>query len=55
MRVVIKFRESSQFVNLVADEFHEDGEFIKAYNGAELVGMFLIADIKAAYRTEQKN
>lgn len=55
MRVTIKFRESSQFVNLVADEFHEDGEFIKVYLGPELVGIFLIEDVKMAYRTEQKN
>lgn len=53
-RVIIKFNDTSQFVNLEATEFHEDGNFIKAYKGNELVAMCDISVVKVAYLTEQK-
>lgn len=54
-RVVILFNDSDFYVNLEASEFHEDGKFIKAYNGNELVAMSDISVVKAAYLTEQKD
>lgn len=41
------------YVNLEAEEFHEDEGFLKAYQRTELVGIFKIDTITAAYRTEQ--
>lgn len=54
-RVVIQFNDSDFYVNLEASEFHEDGRFIKAYNGNILVAMCDIDVVKAAYITEQKD
>lgn len=42
------------FVNIEADEFHEDGEFLKAYLHNELVFITRMDNVKTAYRTEQK-
>lgn len=53
-RVIIKFNDTNQFVNLEATEFHEDGNFLKAYRGNELVAMCDISAVKVAYITEQK-
>jgi hypothetical protein len=53
-RVIIKFNDTNQFVNLEAEEFHEDGNFIKAYNHSELVAMVDISVVKVAYITEHK-
>ena len=53
-RVIIRFKDVDQYVNLEATEFHEDGNFIKAYKGNELVAMCDISVVKIAYITEQK-
>lgn len=53
MRVIVKFPDG--YVNIVAEEFHEDGDFIKIYdNNNELVGIFKTEYINCAYRTEQQ-
>lgn len=52
MRVIVKFNSCNQYVNLEADEFHEDGGFIKVFKGNELVGIFALEEVKMAYRTE---
>ena len=54
-RVIIRFKDIDQYVNLEAEEFHEDGNFIKAYNHNELVAMCDISVVKVAYITEQKD
>lgn len=54
MRVIVKFNSSNQYVNLEADEFHEDGSFIKVFKGNEIVGIFALEEVKMAYRTEMK-
>lgn len=45
--------DKNGFVNIEADEFHEDGDFLKAYYHNELVFMTLLSNVKTAYRTEQ--
>lgn len=54
-RVIFWFNDTKNFVNVEAEEFHEDEGFLKAYSEHnELVAMFDIKIIKGAYRTEQK-
>lgn len=52
-RCVFYFGDNN-YVNIEADEFHEDEEFLKAYYHNEFVGMFKIDQVKAAYRTERE-
>lgn len=53
-RVIVRFRESADYVNLNAEEFHEDKEFFKVYNShQELVGAFLQTEISRIYITEK--
>jgi hypothetical protein len=53
-RVIVKFKDTDEYVNIEAEEFHEDGEYIKAYSDHnELVGMFVINNIKTIYRSEK--
>lgn len=56
-RVIVRFKnEAEGYVNIEAQEFHEDGEYIKAYSERhELVGMFLSSDIKAIWRSEKES
>lgn len=53
-RCVFYFCDNN-YVNIEADEFHEDEGFLKAYKHNELVGMFKIEEVKAAYRTEKES
>lgn len=53
-RVIIKFNDDT-YVNAEADEFHEDGEYVKAYKKNELVVMCKTSELKLAYFTEKKN
>ncbi len=53
-RVIIKYTDTDQYINVEAEEFHEDGNFIKAYNHNELVAIADINFVKTAYITEQK-
>lgn len=53
-KLIIKFNESNDYICVSADEFHEDGNFIKAYKNNELVALVDINALKAAYITEQK-
>lgn len=52
-KCVFYFNDNDNYVNLEAEEFHEDNGFLKAYQRNELVGIFKIDCIKAAYRTEK--
>ena len=53
-RITFWFNDSSNYVSVIADEFHEDEGFLKAYEHNELVALFDIKNIKGAYRTEEK-
>lgn len=53
-RCIFWFKDNENYVNVEADEFHEDEGFLKAYLHNELVAMFLIDIVKGAYRTEGK-
>lgn len=54
-RVIFLFNDSDGYVNVEAEEFHEDDGFLKAYSShSELVAMFDIKVIRGAYRSEQK-
>jgi hypothetical protein len=46
--------KDDKYANLNADEFHEDGDILKAYKGSELVGYFNKDEVLAAYRSEGK-
>ena len=53
-RVIVRFKDNDEFVNIEAEEFHEDGEYIKVYSEHnELIGMFHIPSIKVIYRSER--
>ena len=53
-RVVVKFKnEADDFINVEADEFHEDGEYIKAYLHNELVAMVLSSEVRIAYISQK--
>ena len=53
-RVTFWFNDSDNYVSVIADEFHEDEGFLKAYAHNELVAMFDTKIVKGAYRTEEK-
>lgn len=56
VRVVVRFKNLDDgYVNLEAEEFHEDGEFIKAYKHNELVGLFRIEEVRIAYRSDKND
>lgn len=54
-RFIARFNDGNPYLNTEATEFHEDGNFIKAYNGNELVAMCDMSVVQVAYITEQKN
>ena len=53
-RCIFWFKDNENYVNVEADEFHEDDGYLKAYLHNELVAMFLIEIIKGAYRSDAK-
>lgn len=54
-RVTFWFNDSENYVSVEAEEFHEDGNFLKAYSSHnELVALFDMKIIKGAYITEPK-
>lgn len=54
VRCTFIFKDKS-YANIKADEFHEDGDYLKAYNGLELVGYFHKDEVIIAYRSEEKD
>jgi hypothetical protein len=52
-RVIARFvKDEDGYINIPAEEFHEDGDFIKVYSEhQELVGMFRPEDIRIIYRS----
>ena len=55
-RLTFWFNDSDNYVSVEAEEFHEDGNFLKAYSEHhELIAMFDMKIVKGAYLTEQKN
>ena len=54
-RVTFWFNDTDNYVSVVAEEFHEDDGFLKAYSEhSELVAMFDMKIIKGAYLTKTK-
>lgn len=54
-RVTFLLRDNDQYINVEAEEFHQDGDFLKAYTvGHELVAVVHISAVKAAYRTKER-
>ena len=47
--------KNDRYANLDADEFHEDGDYLKAYKNVELVGYFHKDEVIMAYKTENKD
>ena len=54
-RITFWFNDSQQYVSVVAEEFHEDGDYLKAYGEHnELVAILETKKIKGAYKIEDK-
>ena len=52
-KLIVRFKkEEDKYINIEADEFHEDGEFLKAYLHNELVAMFLPEEVRIAFIKE---
>ena len=53
-RVTVLYGEDSYF-SIPAEEFHEDGEFLKVYNSSqEMVAMIKTSLVNVAYMSEEK-
>ena len=53
-RLIVKFKnEADDFINLEVDEFHEDGDYIKAYLHNELIAMVLSSEVRIAYISQK--
>ena len=53
-RLIVKFKdETDDFINLEVDEFHEDGDYIKAYLHNELIAMVLSSEVRIAYVSQK--
>lgn len=53
-RVVILYGNDA-YLNIEAEEMHEDGEFLKVYTAhQELAAMFRISVVNVAYMSEEK-
>lgn len=53
-RVTIKFNDSNDYINVRAEEMHEDNGFLKVYaEHSELVAMVDISVIKSAHLTDE--
>ena len=49
-KLIVRFKkEEDKYINIEADEFHQDGEFLKAYLHNELVAMFLPEEVRIAF------
>lgn len=49
-KLIVRFKkEEDRFINVEADEFHQDGDYMKAYLHNELVAMFLPEEVRIAF------
>lgn len=54
-RIIVWLKDSDAYVNVEAEEFHEDGNFLKAYSEHnELVAIIDKESVKCAYLTDAK-
>ena len=53
-RCIFHFKDSENFANIEGTDFFEEGEYLKVYNGNDLVGIFAIETMKMAYKSEKK-
>jgi len=54
MKVIVKYDDTNQFVNITADRLTCDSVSIFAYNGDQLVGAFNPASVDMIYLSEEK-
>ena len=52
-RVIVK-ATSDVIANLEADKITEEGDFIRVFNGPDLVGIFEIGSVMFIYKTKAK-
>ena len=52
-RVIVK-ATSDVTANLEADKIVEEGDFIRVFNGSELIGIFDLGSVLFAYKTKAK-
>ena len=52
LKLIVYFNNSDAFVNIPADRIERNEEFVCAYKGQSLVGMFDIGVISAIYLSE---
>lgn len=53
MKLIVYFNNMDQFVNISADRINREDEFVYAYNGGSLVGMFDVGVVAAIYLSEK--
>lgn len=54
-RLIVHFKdENINFVNIVATDIFEQGEYLHIYNGNDLVAVFLKETIKIIYKSVQR-
>ena len=53
-RITFWFNDSDKYASVVADEFHEDEGFLKAYRHNELIAIFDLKIIKGAYLIDER-
>ena len=53
-RVTFWFKDSTNYVSVEADCFHQVDDYVKAYNGNEVVAVFLTDIVSGVYKTEDK-
>ena len=55
MRLIVYFNSNTdQFINIEADSMERKDEFIYAYKGEKLVGMFDVGIVVAIYLSEKR-
>ena len=54
-RIIVHFKdEETCFINIEGTDIKEDGEYIKIYNGKNLVGFILASTVKMAYKSTRR-
>lgn len=53
-RITFWFNDTDKYASVIADEFHEDEGFLKAYRHNELIAMFDVKIVKGAYLIDGK-
>lgn len=54
MRAIIKFKDSA-YINIAADYIATQDDFIKVWNGENLVAMVRVEEVSACYLSERRD